>query len=57
MHEVPEETMECFKDLLLAMNIVQGTARFVSDPPLSASIHFVLAWHSDAEEGVQHVTG
>lgn len=53
MHEVPEETVKCFKDCNSWLCIfVQETALFVSEPPLSAFIHYVLAWHTDPEEGV-----
>lgn len=53
MPEVPEETMKCFKDYYSWLCIfVQGTARFVSEPPFNASIHYVLAWHTDPEKGV-----
>lgn len=53
MCEVPEETVKCFKGYRSWLCIfVQGTALFVSEPPLSASVHYVLAWHTDPEEGV-----
>lgn len=45
--------IKCFKDYYSWLCIfVQGTAWFVSEPPISASIHYVLAWHTDLEEGV-----